>query len=172
LSHLKNHQFLKMEVSTMFAKSVWDELGDFRRSFDQMFDNFYTSARRSSGQEGVFLPAVETGWTDDFVNLRVVLPGVHQEDLKLSIEGGHLVIQGERKAPKDFGKEGAVYNQLAYGKFERRMELPNGLDLDNLQANLHDGLLDIGIPVAAAVKPKQINITAGPEHKTLTSGGR
>ena len=156
----------------MFAKNVWDELGDFRRSFDQMFDNFYTSARRSSGQEGVFLPVVETGWTDDFVNLRVVLPGVHQEDLKLSIEGGHLVIQGERKAPKDFGKEGAVYNQLAYGKFERRMELPNGLDLDNLQANLHDGLLDIRIPVAAAVKPKQINITAGPEHKTLTAGGR
>ena len=156
----------------MFAKNVWDELGDFRRSFDQMFDNFYTSARRSGGQEGVFLPAVETGWTDDFVNLRVVLPGVHQEDLKLSIEGGHLVIQGERKAPKDFGKEGAVYNQLAYGKFERRMELPNGLDLDNLQANLHDGLLDIRIPVAAAVKPKQINITAGPEHKTLTAGGR
>ena len=156
----------------MFAKSVWDEFADFRRSFDQMFDNFYTSARRSSGQEGVFLPAVETGWTDDFLNLRVVLPGVHQEDLKLSIEGGHLVIQGERKPLKDFGKEGAVYNQLAYGKFERRMELPNGLDLDKLQANLNEGLLDIRIPVAAAVKPKQIKISTEPEHKTLTAGGR
>lgn len=154
----------------MFARTVWDELADFRRSFDQMFDNFYTSARRTSGQEGVFLPAVETGWTDDFLNLRVVLPGVKPEDLKLSLESGHLVIQGERKAPQDFGKEGTVYNQLAYGKFERRLELPNGLDTENMQANLHDGLLDIRIPMAAAVKPKQIKITAGPEQKTLAAG--
>ena len=156
----------------MLTKTVWDDFADFRRSFDQMFDSFYSSARRTSGQEGVFLPAVETGWTDDFLNLRVVLPGVAQEDLKLSLEGGNLVIQGERKLPKDFGKQGAVYNQLAYGKFERRLELPGGLDTDHMQANLHDGLLDIQIPVAAAVKPKQIPISTSAEKPALTGVGR
>ncbi len=54
----------------MFARTVWDDFADLRRSFDQMFDSFYTSARRTSGQDAIFLPAVETGWTDDFLNLQ------------------------------------------------------------------------------------------------------
>lgn len=105
-----------------------------------------------------------------FDNFWVILPGVLAEDLKLSLEGGNtLVLQGERRPPADFGKEGTIYNQLAYGKFERRLELPSGLDVDKMQAHMHDGLLDIRIPVGASVKPKQIKITSGEERKTLAA---
>lgn len=96
----------------MFAKSAWDELADFRRSFDQMFDNFYS---------------------------------VKQDDLKLSLESGHLVIQGKREAPKDFGKEGRGVQPLAYSKFERRLELPNGLEQKTLTAPRAGGK---GLPVS------------------------
>src|ERR1051326_1910818 len=122
---------------TMFARSVFDDLADFRRSFDQVFDSFYANTRRTSSNPGEwsFAPAVATGWTDDYLNMRVVIPGVAQNDLKLTIQGNELVIQGERHAPKDFGKEGMVYNQLPYGKFERKLELPAGLETDKLQAH-------------------------------------
>lgn len=61
-------------------------------------------------------------------------------------------------------------NQLTYGKFERTLDLPSGLDVDKLQAHLHEGLLDIRIPIAQAVKPKQIKIAAGAEtQKTITA---
>jgi HSP20 family protein len=64
-----------------------------------------------------------------------------------------------------------VYSQIPYGKFERTLELPGGVDLDKLQAHLHDGLLDIRIPVAAAVKPKHVPISvgSGDAPKTLAS---
>jgi HSP20 family protein len=147
----------------MFGRTLFDELNEIRRSFDQLFENSLAgSSRRPTGTaEWSFAPAVETGWTDEFLNLRVVLPGVTQENLKMTVQGNQLAIQGERKAPADFGKEGMVYNQIVYGKFERTLELPTGLDLDKLQAHLHDGLLDIRIPIAAAVKPRQVPITAG-----------
>ncbi len=153
----------------MLARTMFDELNDFRRTFDRMFNAFYNTAGpsgQSSQPDFNFVPAVETGWTDDYLNLRVVLPGVKQEDLKMTIQGNQLTIQGERKTPQDFGKEGTIYNQLAYGKFERSLTLPDGLDIDKLQAHLHDGLLDIRVPVAQAVKPRQVPISvAGGETK-------
>src|SRR6266480_1629666 len=103
-------------INTMFAKSFWDDFADYRRTIDQVFDNVYSRRSAHNEREGTFTPAVETGWTDDYLNLRVVVPGVKQEHLTLTAQGTQLVIQGERKAPENFGKEGAVYNQLAYGK--------------------------------------------------------
>ncbi len=155
----------------MFGRTIFDEMNEFRRNFDQLFETYTNPARRVSTDrtEWTFSPAVETGWTDDFLNLRVVLPGVAEKDLKLTVQGNELHIQGERKAPKDFGKEGLVYNQITYGKFERVLELPAGLDVDKLQASLHDGVLDIRIPVAAAQKPKQIPISVGSDAKTLAA---
>ncbi len=153
----------------MFARTIFDEMNDVRRTFDRMFNALYNTSGQSGQSdqsEFSFVPAVETGWTDDYLNLRVVVPGVKQDDLKMTIQGNQLTIQGERKAPQDFGKEGTIYNQLAYGKFERTLTLPDGLDTDKLQASLHDGLLDIRVPVAQAVKPRQVPISvAGGETK-------
>jgi len=153
----------------MYARSIFDDLADFRRSFDQIFEGFQNATHRGVKSEWAFMPAVETGWTDDFLNLRVVLPGVTQEDLKLTVQGNQVVVQGELKAPQDFGKEGMVFNQLAYGKFERTIDLPAGLETEKLQAHLHDGLLDIRIPLAQAVKPRQVKITAGATAKTIAA---
>lgn len=156
----------------MFGRTMFDELNDLRRSFDQIFGQMQGPARRTgeSGDrpEWGFTPAVETGWTDDYLNLRVVLPAVAQKDIKMTIQGNQLTIQGERRQPEDFGKEGTFYNQLAYGRFERTLELPNGLDMDKLQAHLHEGVLDIRVPVAAAVKPKQVPISAEPAEAQKT----
>ncbi|MFB3827993.1 MAG: Hsp20/alpha crystallin family protein [Bryobacteraceae bacterium] len=153
----------------MFARTIFDELNDFRRTFDRVFDE-YASRRGNAGErpEYAFIPAVETGWTDDNLNLRVVLPGVTQSDLKVTVQGHTLTIQGERRPPEKFGKEGMVYNQIAYGKFERSLELPDGLDVEHLQAHLHDGVLDIQVPVAQAVKPREVQITAGSGTQTRT----
>jgi HSP20 family protein len=156
----------------MFGRTMFDEVNDFRRSFDQLFDSFWSGQRRLSGDRSSdwsFVPAVETGWTDDYLNLRVVLPGVTQENVRITAQGNSLTVQGERHLPENFGKEGAVYNQMAYGRFERTLELPTGLDLENLHAWLHDGVLDIRIPVAQAVKPKHIPINAGAETKSISS---
>jgi HSP20 family protein len=124
----------------MFGRTIFDDLNDFRRNFDQVFENFYNSTRRvGSGErssEWAFTPAVETGWTDDYLNLRVVLRGVSQHDLNITVQGDQLIIQGERKLPEGFGKEGTSYTHLSYCKFERVPDLPGGLDMEKLQASL------------------------------------
>ena len=153
----------------MFPRTFFDEMNEFRRAFDQAFENAFSPARRSGSTEWTFVPAVETGWTDDNLNLRVVVPGVTEQDLKLTVQGNQITIAGERKAPENFAKEGMAYNLMPYGKFERTLELPAGLDVDKLQARLHEGILDLQIPVAQAVKPKQIPIATGGETRKIAA---
>lgn len=156
----------------MFLRS-FDDLNEMRRSFDQLFESLFTATPRRSAQatakEWMFTPAVESGWTEDHLNLRFVVPGVSEKDVKVTVQGNQLYVQGERKAPENFGMEGYVWNQIPYGKFERVLDLPAGLDLEKLKAHLHEGFLDVQIPLASAMKPKTIHISTGQTAKQIAA---
>ena len=152
-------------LNTIFVNDVRQTLDQFRRSVDQMFDNFYGHATApgtaypAGERTWSFSPAVEHNWTENHLNLRVILPGVNESDVRVTVQNNQLVIEGERKAPVSF--ENSAYTQMPYGKFWTAVTLPTGLDLENVHCRLQAGILDIQIPVAEASKPKQIRIQAG-----------
>jgi HSP20 family protein len=157
-------------LSTMFANDVRQTLDHFRRTVDQLFENFYgapieRAVTPAEKREWTFSPVLESGWTDDALFLRAIVPGVTQNDIKVSIQNNQLVIEGERKAPEGWTKN--MFTQLAYGKFYTAVTLPTGLDLDKLECRLHEGLLDIRVPVVESSKPRQIQIQTGEERKAL-----
>lgn len=162
-------------MSSVVAGDVRQTLDQFRRSVDQMFENFYglpsetgRSAAMGTGSEWRFTPVVESAWTDNSLNLRVIVPGVTQNDVKVSVQNNQLIVEGERKPPEAFRKN--AYTQLAYGKFYTAVTLPQGLDLNKLNCHLHDGILECQIPVAEQMKPRQIQIQSGePQRKTITA---
>jgi HSP20 family protein len=157
-------------LNTLFTNDVRQTLDQFRRSVDQMFDNFYgnaapTAAIASGERTWTFSPVLETGWNDNFLNLRAILPGVSENDVRVSVQHSQLVIEGERKTPEGFEKN--AYKQLAYGKFYTALTLPAGLDVDHVQCQLHNGVLDIRVPILEASKPRQIQIQTGEERKAI-----
>ena len=44
------------------------------------------------------------------------------------------------------------------GAFRRQIQLGDGLDLENLEADLHDGVLTVRIPVAEQAKPRKVEV--------------
>jgi HSP20 family protein len=157
-------------LSTVFSNDLRQTLDQFRRSVDHVFDNFYGyPTERQSGaserQEWSFSPALETAWDESSLRLRAILPGVRQGDVNVSMQGNQLVIEGERKAPEGFGKTG--FTHLTYGKFTTTVALPSGLDVEKVRCELRDGVLDIWIPVAESMKPRQIPIQVGGEQKAI-----
>jgi len=157
-------------LSTMFTNDVRQTLDQFRRSVDQMFDNFYgqalPSGSNSSGERTwTFSPVLETGWNDHFLNLRAILPGVAEKDVRVTVQNNQLIIEGERKAPEGFDKN--AFTQLAYGKFYSAITLPSGLDVDHVNCRLYNGILEIQVPITEASKPKQIQIQTGEERKAI-----
>src|SRR5205085_12221230 len=115
----------------------------------------------------VFTPAVESSWTENDLLLRAIVPGVTDKDVKVTVQNNRLVIEGERKAPEGWNENG--YTQIAYGKFYTAVPLPSGLNLDRIACRLHDGVLDIQVPVAEQRKPRQIPIQAGDGHKAIAA---
>jgi HSP20 family protein len=162
-------------LNTLYTNDVRQTLDQFRRSVDQMFENFYGWERPSSGNPSAaernwtFSPVLESGWNEHQLMLRAILPGVSDKDVNVTIQNNQLVLECERKALEGFNKN--AYTQLAYGKFFTAVTLPSGLDTDHISCRLHQGILEIVIPVSETARPKQIQIqTAGtPQHKTINA---
>ena len=54
--------------------------------------------------------------------------------------------------------------ERSYGSFERRFKLPAGVDADDIQASMRNGVLSIRVPKKEEQKqqePKQISIKSG-----------
>ena len=159
-------------LNTFFAADVRQMLDEFRRSADQVFgsalgETQQTASSYQNANEFVFSPAIESGWSEQGLCLRAILPGVTPEDVKAHVVGNQLVFEGERKLPEGWTKAG--YQRMAYGKFRSAVTLPNGLDLDKVSCRIHDGVLDVTIPVAEHAKPRQIQIESGSSQKTIAA---
>jgi HSP20 family protein len=92
---------------------------------------------------------------------------VTDKNLSVSVRSNQLVIEGERKAPENWTK--GAYTQLPYGKFYAAITLPQGLNLDHVNCKLHDGVLDVAIPIAEQMKPRQIPINTGTTQAAISA---
>jgi len=159
-------------VTTFLANDVRQTLDQFRRSVDHMFDNLYgqsqSAASNATGERTwTFSPVIETGWNENVLNLRAILPGVAEKDVQVSVQNNQLVLEGERKVPEGFEKN--AFTQLAYGSFYAALTLPTGLDVDHVKCKLQNGILEMQVPILEASKPKQIRIQIGEERKAINA---
>lgn len=109
--------------------------------------------------EGWFSPDIDLKETKDRFVFRADLPGVKESDVDISLSGRQLTISGKRDEERE-EREGERYYtyERSYGSFSRTFTLPEGADLDKIQAELKNGVLEIVVPKAASAQPKQISI--------------
>lgn len=114
--------------------------------------------------EGWFSPDIDFRETKDRFVFRADLPGVKESDVDISVSGRQLTISGKRDEEREEREGERFYTyERAYGSFCRSFTLPEGADLDKIQAELKHGVLEIVVPKAAGVQPKQIPISAAKE---------
>ena len=110
---------------------------------------------------GSFTPAVDVYEDEHNVVLKLEIPGVNEEDLKVSLENSTLTIQGERKFEKEEKEENFHRIERRYGSFTRTFKLPNTVDSERVEAGYDKGVLKITLAKRAEAKPKQIKIGNG-----------
>ena len=73
-------------------------------------------------------------------------PGMSIDDIDIKVYNGNVIsISGERVIDEG-AKEHSTYFERSYGKFSRSFEINSDADLDNMIAELTDGVLTIEIP--------------------------
>lgn len=93
-----------------------------------------------------FSPQMDVYEVDDGIFVDVELPGVNNEDIKVLWDNGKLVIKGIKNIiPK---KEKLKYYLLErpYGNFEKIVQLPQNIDIDNINATFKNGVLKVFVP--------------------------
>ncbi len=154
----------------------FQDLFDFRRDFDQIFNRMLLD--KPVWQENFvpekgfdFLPAIEAYVDQDAKKYicRVSLPGIEPKDVEINTMGNMLTIKGERKLIHTT-KEFDFFNQeFKYGKFERTLELPEGILPEKLVAEYRNGLLEITAPVTVAALPRKVEIKTVPIVKQVAA---
>jgi len=157
-------------------RNLYGELFGFRREFDEMFNRLLTGRPVAEWpelptftREFGFTPAVET-YVDKQANkfvCRVTLPGVEPKELEIGTQGRLLTIRGERKFHHEVKQVELMEQEVAYGKFERAITLPEGVVLEKLTAEYANGVLEITAPIAAAALPRKIEIKTLPAAKQV-----
>jgi HSP20 family protein len=85
------------------------------------------------------------------------LPGVKEDSLDLNVERNALTVRAERPA-LDQNRE-MLSAERPRGVFSRQLFRGENLDTDKIEANYHDGVLRLTIPVAEKAKPRRIEIS-------------
>lgn len=90
--------------------------------------------------------------------IKLEIPGITKEDVKVAVENGVLAITGERKFEKEEKDKKTKYHRIerAYGTFVRTFTMPDDGDPTKVAAEFRDGVLTVHIPKNENAQPKQI----------------
>ncbi len=144
--------------------STWNPF----REMEEILDRFGHSRRRfpmpksEGGQEIMTLadwtPTVDISESEHEYLIKVELPEVRKEDVKVAVNQGVLTIQGERKLEREEKNKKYHRVERAYGSFARSFTLPEEVEGDSIKARHKDGMLYLHLAKSEAAKPKAVEI--------------
>ncbi len=149
-------------------------MDDLQREMERYLAHFARTGKRPTilftqhaHPAPVWTPAVDMYETSQALVVLVDLAGVDASQTEVHAEPGRLLIRGVRKehhapvSPSEHRTYLAM--EIPYGRFERSLPLPGGLDTESAHASYQEGLLEVSLPKRA---PHQVRIavegTVGP----------
>jgi HSP20 family protein len=124
----------------------------FADEMDRIFDDFgFGGLRSRQPWRGVlsselWSPDVEVFHRGSELLIRVDLPGLTKDDVKVDVTENQLTIEGERQREHEEEREGVYRSERSYGRFYRVIPLPEGVIADQAKATFKDGVLEITMP--------------------------
>jgi HSP20 family protein len=131
-------------------------MGRARNPFRGIMDTMSEMARMREYAEGggsqeegrrthatAWVPTTDIFAMGDDLIIRCELAGVQRNDVDISLSGGALIIDGERKGEPEATEYYA--RERYFGHFRRRIKLPEGVDGSKISASFDNGLLEVTV---------------------------
>lgn len=115
-------------------------------------------SKKTAAQElPTFVPATDIVEQEDGFHIYMDMPGVPKESLSIDLQEGEVAIEGVSgyAAPAEAM---AHHAEFGAGRFARTFALSDAVDREKIKAVLKDGVLNLFLPKAEAVKPRKITI--------------
>lgn len=158
-------------MTSLVRLDPFRDLFDLERDMSRLFSRTFGEPIRSipALAAEVTLPAVDVLTRGDDLVVRAELPGLTDKDVEITLDGRTLIVRGERREEHETKETTYHSREISYGRFERHVPLPEGVDVDKIHASLTDGVLEVVVPHAAELTgAKRIPIEVG-KRKALIS---
>ncbi len=117
--------------------------GNLEKFFDEdLRDWFYSNFARS----GTTVPSVNVKETGDDFQIEVAAPGMKKDDFDISLENNLLTISSEHSEETKEDEDNYTRREFSYQTFRRTFNIPDEINIDEIDAKYSDGLLRIRLP--------------------------
>jgi HSP20 family protein len=157
---------------------AWRPLDNLRKEVDHFFEELDLGAWRPPFKRSVFEVEPfwrrELNWTGAFAvdiaekdgayEIAAELPGLDEKDIEVKHANGMLTIKGEKKEETEEEKKGIYHSERRYGSFERSFRVPEGVDVDKIDARFEKGVLTVTLPKSPEALKAEKKIAVRAHH--------
>ena len=148
--------FMTHRPSREPASDAWGLERRVNRLLNEALGGLDWQYRENAGASWV--PPVDIFEEDDAIRILTEVPGVKPEDVKISVEGNVLTVQGTKRQVAAEQTERVHRYERTYGSFERSFTLPATVDPSGIKATYENGVLIVTLPKVEKAKPRQIQV--------------
>ncbi len=138
-------------------RDVFADLFNMQKDMNRMLSSVWGNDTDLGSVQGWY-PAVDIAESKDEFLIKVEIPGMSKDDLKIKLQENVLTVQGEKKQEKETKEQNYHRMERSYGSFCRSFRLTSPVKQDKIDANYKDGVLSISLPKAEEAKTKEIEI--------------
>ena len=95
------------------------------------------------------VPAIDFVETDKAYELTADLPGLDEKDVEVKVANGVLTVKAEKDEEKEETKKDFHLRERRFGAYERSVRMPEGVDIDKIEASFKKGVLTVKLPKTA-----------------------
>jgi HSP20 family protein len=139
-------------------RGMLSDLFNVQKEMSRMLSNFFTNDDETFAGLQNWYPSADISEGKDAYTVKIELPGVTKDDVKITLQENVLTIQGEKKQESEIKDTNYHRLERSYGSFSRSFRLPTLVKADKIDANYKDGVLSIVLPKADEAKTKEIEI--------------
>ena len=119
----------------------------------------HTEPTKPQADEDTITPLVDICESKDGTIVLVAeVPGATNDKVDLHVDKGVLTIHADCRRPEPAAQYSRTYSGFGFGQYFRAFALSDQVDRDKIEADLHDGVLTVQLPRAAAAKTRKIEI--------------
>lgn len=91
--------------------------------------------------------------------VKTALPGVEADNIRINLEDNYLTIEAEiPEKTVEHEEHKVLVREMSYGRFARRVRLPQTVDAGKVEAQYQDGILTLTLPKVAEAQPRSIPV--------------
>ena len=143
-------------------RSVNRNLSDFSRNLERFFDDGLSGLfgeSREPATAALRSPALDVSETEQAYTVKLDMPGVPKDAIKISIDGRRVTVDAEqRREEEQKDGERLLYRERSVSRFARSFALPQEISQSDSNASMDHGVLTLQLAKRQASGASQLTV--------------